>query len=77
MDTLRHTGQLPTFGRPFDAITHFRQLPRKPGMKGRFKIGRIGFQIPKLSSLPFLFRFIPCGVKSVAVRVQMRIGNGH
>lgn len=41
----------------------------------RFKVRRIGFQIPELTRLPFLFHVVPSGVESVTMRVQMRIGH--
>ena len=44
-------------------------------MKGRFKIRRIGLQIPELPGLPFLFHVIPSRIEGVAMRVQMRIRN--
>ncbi len=40
---LRYSGQLPSFGHPFNAITHFRQLFGKSGMERCFKIRRITF----------------------------------
>ena len=42
-------------------------------MERRFKIGRVSFQVPELTRLPFLFRPIPRRIEGITMRVQMRI----